>query len=231
MNKSVEILKLPVISIFEVTDLGFVKGFIINPAKKTVMALLIEDAKWYMGAKALLYTDITAIGENVVTIEHAEVVKFVPESAELQQFLASEVNIIGTKVLTKKGKFKGKVTEIQIAEDGRIVACEVEDEKGDMQVVPVEKILTFAKEVTIIEEGNDLPKVATSAPKTESLQSEPVKKFDENHRKYLLGKKSTHRITTDKGMLIVDQGGEITEEVVQKARLAGKFAELSTSIE
>jgi hypothetical protein len=31
-------------------------------------------------------------------------------------------------------------------------------------------------------------------------------------------------------MLIVEQGGEITEEVIQKAKLAGKFVELSMSI-
>jgi len=31
--------------------------------------------------------------------------------------------------------------------------------------------------------------------------------------------------------LIVDQGGEINEEVLQKAKLAGKFVELSMNIQ
>jgi uncharacterized protein YrrD len=59
---------------------------------------------------------------------------------------------------------------------------------------------------------------------------ESGKKFDDKHRKFLLGKKSNRRIETDNGMIIVEQGGEITEEVIQKAKLAGKFVELSMSI-
>ncbi|MPM34775.1 hypothetical protein SDC9_81362 [bioreactor metagenome] len=60
---------------------------------------------------------------------------------------------------------------------------------------------------------------------------ESAKKFDDRHRKYLLGKKASRRIETDNGMIIVDQGGEITEEVLQKAKLAGKFVELSMNIQ
>jgi hypothetical protein len=57
-----------------------------------------------------------------------------------------------------------------------------------------------------------------------------VKKFEDKQRKYLLGKKANRRIETDNGVVIVEQGGEITEEVIQKAKLAGKFVELSMSI-
>ncbi|HWQ61165.1 MAG TPA: photosystem reaction center subunit H, partial [Negativicutes bacterium] len=49
-------------------------------------------------------------------------------------------------------------------------------------------------------------------------------------RKYLLGKKANRRIETDNGVVIVEKDGEITEEVIQKAKLAGKFVELSMSI-
>lgn len=73
---------------------------------------------------------------------------------------------------------------------------------------------------------------ASAPPEVKEKESdESGKKFDEKHRKYLLGKKASRRIETDNGMLIVDQGGEITEEVLQKAKLAGKFVELSMNIQ
>jgi uncharacterized protein YrrD len=75
------------------------------------------------------------------------------------------------------------------------------------------------------------PAAAAVEPQAPAATDESAKKFDEKHRKYLLGKKASRRIETDNGMLIVDQGGEITEEVLQKAKLAGKFVELSMNIQ
>lgn len=71
------------------------------------------------------------------------------------------------------------------------------------------------------------PAAAAAQPSAEDL----AKKFDDKHRKYLLGKKASRRIETDNGLLIVEEGGEITEEVLQKAKLAGKFVELSMNIQ
>ncbi|MCE5284728.1 MAG: PRC-barrel domain-containing protein [Pelosinus sp.] len=72
-------------------------------------------------------------------------------------------------------------------------------------------------------------------PEPEPVKEEPAPeakpKADDRHRKYLLGKKASRRIETDNGVVIVDEGGEITEEVLQKAKLAGKFVELSMNIQ
>lgn len=76
---------------------------------------------------------------------------------------------------------------------------------------------------------------ATTAKEENQAKEQPAddsaKKFDDKHRKFLLGKKASRRIETDNGMLIVEQGGDITEEVLQKAKLAGKFVELSMNIQ
>ena len=47
----------------------------------------------------------------------------------------------------------------------------------------------------------------------------------------MIGKKASRKIQTENGLLIVDQGGEITEEVIQKAKLANKFVELTMSVQ
>ncbi len=72
---------------------------------------------------------------------------------------------------------------------------------------------------------------AATATTTQASAEDLAKKFDDKHRKYLLGKKAGRRIETDNGLLIVEEGGEITEEVLQKAKLAGKFVELSMNIQ
>lgn len=50
---------------------------------------------------------------------------------------------------------------------------------------------------------------------------------DDRRRTMLLGKKATRTIKADNGDIIVENGSEITEEVLQKAKLANKYIELS----
>lgn len=57
------------------------------------------------------------------------------------------------------------------------------------------------------------------------------KAAEDRHRRFLLGKKASRRITTDNGIVIVEAGADITEEVLQKAKLANKFVELSMNIQ
>lgn len=57
------------------------------------------------------------------------------------------------------------------------------------------------------------------------------KATEERHRRFLLGKKAARRIAMDNGVVIVDAGADITEEVLQKAKLANKIIELSMNVQ
>ena len=80
---------------------------------------------------------------------------------------------------------------------------------------------------------------AEEKPAPEPVKPEPAKPAEsaadkateERHRRFLLGKKAARDIKTDSGVLIVKAGGDITEEVLQKAKLANKFIELSMNIQ
>lgn len=54
---------------------------------------------------------------------------------------------------------------------------------------------------------------------------------EERHRRFLLGKTATRTISMDNGIVIVEAGASITEEVLQKAKLANKFIELSMNVQ
>ena len=52
---------------------------------------------------------------------------------------------------------------------------------------------------------------------------------EDRHRRFLLGKKATRTIKMDNGVVIVEAGQDMTEDVLQKAKLGNKFIELSMS--
>lgn len=275
MKKSVDIVGQPVISITEGKELGNVKELLINYSNGTVAALIIDDGKWYFGAKLLPFEAISGIGEYAVTINNSQDIITVTDRPELEKFLEADIKIIGKKVLTKGGKFEGKINEFIIDDTGKISVCEMENTVGEIVELPAQTIVTFGKEVLIISDSQEVTKAQAMDNNVETVPSVPeqvaapvedaaavpqpevpatpavevkepaietkekdqqaaddsVKKFDDKHRKFLLGKKAARRIETDNGMVIVEQGGEITEEVLQKAKLAGKFVELSMNIQ
>ena len=75
------------------------------------------------------------------------------------------------------------------------------------------------------------PQPAKPAPKADPKQAAADKATEERHRRFLLGKKATRTIKMDNGIVIVEAGQDITEEVLQKAKLANKFIELSMNVQ
>ncbi|SHK92117.1 Uncharacterized protein YrrD, contains PRC-barrel domain [Selenomonas ruminantium] len=90
------------------------------------------------------------------------------------------------------------------------------------------------------EPKKEAPKAA-QAPKVEPKKEAPKadaakqaaadKASEERHRRFLLGKKAARDIKMDNGIVIVEAGQDITEEVLQKAKLANKFIELSMNVQ
>lgn len=262
MKKSIEIIGLPVFSIAQGREIGKVKDFVIDSQNGAVVALVIDDGKWYLGAKLLPMSAITAIGEFAVTVDSVENIREVKDMQNIEGLLDANIKVIGTNVLTNTGRICGKVTEIIIDDNGKICSCEVEENAGEISEISSQRILTYGKEVMIVadpeakkslgvkpltlenkvensipvtqpEPTHTVPTIEKKAIPVEQAETvdESAKKFDDRHRKYLLGKKASRKIETENGMVIVEQGGEITEEVLQKAKLAGKFVELSMNIQ
>ena len=77
------------------------------------------------------------------------------------------------------------------------------------------------------------PKAAAPAPSSAEAQKQQAadKATEERHRRFLLGKKAARTIKMDNGIVIVEAGADITEEVLQKAKLANKFIELSMNVQ
>ncbi|EGO63743.1 PRC-barrel domain-containing protein [Acetonema longum] len=251
MQKSKDILHLPVVSILEGKELGLVRDLVINPADAEVIALAIDAGMWYLGAKILSFSAIKGLGKGAVTIETSDDLLPIFQVPEAVQFLNTGVKIIGTKVLSNTGQIQGKINEFYLDEAGRIISCEIENLQGETIKVPANRFITLGKDVLIITDSKEPdggPELSNAAayqnvtplrPLTRLNSSEEehhagsfsiedfAHRSDDKQRQYLLGKKSTRRIQTETGVVIVEHGAEITEEVIQKAKLAGKYLELA----
>ena len=75
------------------------------------------------------------------------------------------------------------------------------------------------------------PATAPEAAAEDPAEKAAAKATEDRHRRFLLNKKASRRITTDTGVVIVEAGGDITEEVLQKAKLANKIIELSMNVQ
>ena len=80
------------------------------------------------------------------------------------------------------------------------------------------------------EPKKEAPKPAAK-PAADPKQAAADKATEERHRRFLLGKKAARTIKMDNGIVIVEAGADITEEVLQKAKLANKFIELSMNVQ
>ena len=108
MIKSVDILGLPVISINEGYIVGIAKGLVIDPIHGLIAALVIDDGKWYLGAKLLPFAKIEGLGKYAITVENSDNIVAVVNAPDLEKYLVADVKIIGSQVLTEKGADRGR---------------------------------------------------------------------------------------------------------------------------
>ena len=115
------------------------------------------------------------------------------------------------------------VAEEPVAEPAPVVETASEPEVPVVEEAPVE---VPAEEPAPVAEAAPAPEEPAAEP-AEDKSAERVN--EDRHRRFLLGKKATRTIKMDNGVVIVEAGADITEEVLQKAKLGNKFIELSMS--
>jgi len=182
----------------------------------------------------LLNSDITVIGTKVLT-----------KSGRIQGTVTElMIDDSGVIIACEVEELNGQITSIPgeriITFAKKVLVITDENEVVPSNPVPVEsvpEVTTVASDIVpevIVEEVSEVVTEISDIPTTtvnENNNDDSAKKFDEKQRKYLLGKKASRRIETANGVLIIEQGGEINEEILQKAKLSGKFVELSMNIQ
>ena len=93
----------------------------------------------------------------------------------------------------------------------------------------VEEAAEEAVEEVVQETEPEIP-VIIETPE-ESPESAADRATEERHRRFLLGKKVVRPVTTASGFVIAEMGATVTEEILQKAKLANKIVDLSMNVQ
>ncbi|WP_110954708.1 PRC-barrel domain-containing protein [Anaerosinus massiliensis] len=197
-----------------------------------------------IGTKAITKAgSIHGIVNEIIVDDNGKIAKceIMTPSNEISEVSAEQVSVFGKQVTV----IDSEVPERDLSEQIKTVKpaeTTVAVEKEQQSVTATTSKVEVKPETPNPIEKVEAPKA--EPPKTETKTEEPAadpkvtaakqpadKIADDRHRRFLLGKKASRRITTDNGIVIVEAGADITEEVLQKAKLANKFVELSMNIQ
>jgi uncharacterized protein YrrD len=240
-----QIVGLPVLSITEVTTLGKIENLLINPNSGSVDYLIIEPKQWYMERRLISFKDVVSIGQDALTTETGSNLTNVTSVPAAIDLLNKSVEVVGSKVITQKGRISGSIDEISIDEEtGKIVACSwiPGNNKKKPGFFPASLVITFGKGMLVVEEDFEAA-VVENIEETESENNkadaaedmdealpdnkDPLNLFEEKQKQYLIGRTVTANILSDDGETIAEQDQKITKEILDKAVEADKFVELT----
>lgn len=155
-------------------------------------------------------------------------------SGDIDEISAEQVSIFGKQVtiIDSDVPHRAPVQPQPVAQPAVQPAPQVEQKPAAPAPQPEKPAPEPPKEEEPPAKAVTEPTKEEPQPPTQAAPKPPVDKAaEERHRRFLLGKKASRRITTENGIVIVEAGGDITEEVLQKAKLANKFVELSMNIQ
>ena len=213
--------------------------------------LTLEDAGDY---EAMMDANIKIIGTKAITksgtIQGKVVEIYVGENGKIEkceiegrdgslsEISSEQISIFGKQVtvidsdLEKKTELIAPKAPAAAVEAPKAEAKPAEAPKSEApkaEPAKVEAPKAEEKEVKPAE-----PKAAPApapAPKADPSIQMADKATEERHRRFLLGKTVTRKITTDSGVVLVNEGDTVTEEVLQKVKIANKFIDLSMNVQ
>lgn len=205
---------------------------------------LLDDNIRVIGTKAITRTGVIQgniteifIGEDG-SIEKCEVTT--PEgstsevTADQVAIFGKEVTVISPEgdVVKKSDAASAPAAPAVTAPAAEPAAAEPVEETAPLEETPAEEPAA-PEETAAPEAPAEEPAPAAEEPAPEAPAEDEAKDAEraneDRHRRFLLGKKATRTIKMDNGVVIVEAGADITEEVLQKAKLGNKFIELSMS--
>ena len=158
--------------------------------------------------------------------DHAAEEKEAAEKKAAEEKAEAEKEAAEEKAAEEKAKAEKEAAEKKAAEEKAKAEKEAAEKKAAEEKAKAEKEAAEKKA------AEEKAKAAAKPEQKQPAGHAPADKAAEDRRRrFLLGKKAARRITTDNGIVIVEAGADITEEVLQKAKLANKFIELSMNIQ
>lgn len=154
MKRSNEIIGAPVISIAAGMQVGTIKGLVVNPGQKTVEFLLLNEPGGSEPVKGIPFRYAEGVGEYAITVENESMLMDISRIGILQELLEKNISIIGTKVITRKGKYLGDAGEFSVDTDnGTLKEIHYQADNESESSIPIQQVITLGKEVLVVEDA------------------------------------------------------------------------------
>lgn len=156
MKKTQEIIGLPIISITDGIEVGRVKNIITNASKGAIDYVVVDSGIQILSTKIIPTVNILGIGEYALTIENEEAINDLSKIPAAIDLLQKNIQVTGTKVLTKKGRLIGEVGDIYVDEDdgcnilGLEYIADITHKK--IRIIPRSSVITFGKNLVVVVE-------------------------------------------------------------------------------
>ncbi|CAN7301937.1 PRC-barrel domain-containing protein [Rossellomorea sp. LjRoot5] len=243
MKKSAEMKALPIISIYDGSEIGRVKSLVINPEKGSVDFLTIEHEDWQVSVKAIPFKKVVGIGEYAVTVENENAVIDLNEIPIANQLVNKKIKINDTRVMTRKGQMIGNIQEFYVDDEtGAIVSLELQS-KDNTYFLATEHVLTFGKDILIVNEDaveyfkDSFDQLSDPEPVFEEgvealPQQHALETIKSKQTELLAGKRVTEDIYNLEGDLLIAKGSSLSESDIKAAQEAGPsvFVDLTMNI-
>ncbi|HAG10388.1 MAG TPA: photosystem reaction center subunit H [Desulfotomaculum sp.] len=126
MRKSKHLINLPVISLQEGQRIGKVKGLVVDPSRKSVAALILEEKGLFKEQKFIPFCNVRSVGENAVTVEQGNIIQKGATLPEIVKYYKDKIDVIGSRIVMENGTIIGQVNEYFIeTQDGKIAGLEI----------------------------------------------------------------------------------------------------------
>lgn len=126
MKPSKKYLSLPIISLQEGQKIGYVKSLILDAAKKSLAAIVVDPKGLFKDQRIIPYSKVVSVGDDAITIDKVSHVEKTSNLPELLDMFKQKLSIIGTKIVTETGKTLGTADEYYVdPQTGEITQIEI----------------------------------------------------------------------------------------------------------
>ena len=161
MKPSRKFLSLPIISLQEGQQIGFVKSLILDAGTKSLAAIIVDPKGFFKDQRIIPYSKVISVGDDAITIDKESHVEKSSNLPELLELVKEKLSVIGTKIITESGKILGTADEYYIdPETGKITQIEISAGKLDGLLsgkawMPAENVVTLGHDVIVCRRGSE----------------------------------------------------------------------------
>ncbi|MDR3541900.1 MAG: PRC-barrel domain-containing protein [Desulfosporosinus sp.] len=161
MKASRKYLSLPIISLQEGQQIGYVKSLILDAGTKSLAAIVVDPKGLFKDQRIIPYSKVVSVGDDAITIDKESHVEKTSNLPELLDLVKEKLTIIGTKMVTETGKTLGTADEYYVdPKTGEITQIEISGGKLEGFLtgkawISAEHIMTIGHDVIVAQKGSE----------------------------------------------------------------------------